>query len=132
MTPSELHVARLAAAGLSNADIARQRATSVRTVANQMQRVLRELRLPSRRALPLVPDLQAPVPESHAVAWTTLSEREASLLARASRGELQKSIAIEIGVAQSTVSSTLHAARRRLGFATVTQLAIAYASRTAS
>ena len=51
LTNAELDVARLAARGLSNKEIARQRARSERTIANQLAAVLRKLRLSSRAQL---------------------------------------------------------------------------------
>lgn len=51
LSPSEAEVALLAIRGLSNAQIAAHRGTSVRTVANQMASVLRKLELASRREL---------------------------------------------------------------------------------
>jgi DNA-binding NarL/FixJ family response regulator len=51
LTPAELAVARLAARGLSNEEIARQRGRAVRTVANQVAAILQKLRLASRAQL---------------------------------------------------------------------------------
>ena len=51
LTPVERHVASLAARGLSNAAIGRQRGKSERTVANQMASVLRKLHVGSRYEL---------------------------------------------------------------------------------
>ena len=51
LTEAEADVARLAVAGLSNAAIAKQRGTSLRTVANQMASILRKLDVQSRREL---------------------------------------------------------------------------------
>jgi DNA-binding CsgD family transcriptional regulator len=48
LTTAELEVARLAAQGRSNAEIAEARDTSVRTVANQMAKILRKLGVSSR------------------------------------------------------------------------------------
>jgi DNA-binding CsgD family transcriptional regulator len=48
LTPAEISVARLIVGGRSNADIARARGTSVRTVANQVASLLRKLGLGSR------------------------------------------------------------------------------------
>jgi DNA-binding CsgD family transcriptional regulator len=132
MTPSELHVARLAAVGLSNSAIARARGTSPRTVANQMARVLRELGVASRRALAVHPTLRPAIPPPapstlDAQAWESISVVERSILALTSRGELQKCIAIELGIAPSTVSAALHSARRRLGFASISELTRAFA-----
>jgi DNA-binding NarL/FixJ family response regulator len=51
LTEAEREVARLAVDGLSNAAIAKQRGTSMRTVANQMASILRKLGVESRREL---------------------------------------------------------------------------------
>lgn len=51
LTAAEAEVARLAIAGLSNAEIAERRAASVRTVANQIAAVLRKAGVASRREL---------------------------------------------------------------------------------
>jgi DNA-binding NarL/FixJ family response regulator len=59
LTPAELEVARFAAAGLSNHEIARRRGCTIRTVANQMARVLEKLCVGSRRALSMIPELRA-------------------------------------------------------------------------
>lgn len=59
LTPAELEVARFAAAGLSNHEIARRRGCTTRTVANQMARVLEKLCVGSRRALSMIPELRA-------------------------------------------------------------------------
>jgi DNA-binding CsgD family transcriptional regulator len=48
LTAAETIVARLAADGLSNDEIARERGTSVRTIANQMAKILKKLRVGSR------------------------------------------------------------------------------------
>jgi DNA-binding CsgD family transcriptional regulator len=48
LTGAERDVAALAAAGMSNAEIARLRGTSDRTVANQMASILRKLQVGSR------------------------------------------------------------------------------------
>jgi DNA-binding CsgD family transcriptional regulator len=51
LTGGEAQVARLAADGRSNAEIAKARGTAARTVANQMASILRKLGLSSRREL---------------------------------------------------------------------------------
>ncbi len=48
LTPAERDVARLAAAGWSNAEIARERGSSERTIANQLATVYRKLGIGSR------------------------------------------------------------------------------------
>jgi len=51
LSPGERDVARLARTGLSNAEIARARGTSPRTVANQLARIYRKLGMGSRMDL---------------------------------------------------------------------------------
>jgi DNA-binding NarL/FixJ family response regulator len=51
LTEAEAQVATLAVDGLTNAAIAEQRGTSLRTVANQMASILRKLGVQSRREL---------------------------------------------------------------------------------
>lgn len=51
LSEAEVQVARLAARGMANAEIARCRGTSPRTVANQIAKVLLKLGMPSRHAL---------------------------------------------------------------------------------
>lgn len=56
LTPAEREVARLALRGLSNREIAEQRATSPRTVAVQLARVYAKLGAGSRAGLVAVSD----------------------------------------------------------------------------
>lgn len=51
LTPAEQEILRMLELGLSNADVARARARSVRTIANQVASLLRKTGAPSRRAL---------------------------------------------------------------------------------
>lgn len=51
LTPAEREVARFAALGLSNKEIARRRGRAVRTVANQVAAILEKLGLSSRAQL---------------------------------------------------------------------------------
>jgi DNA-binding NarL/FixJ family response regulator len=51
LTPAERHVVALITRGLSNADIARQRGSAPRTVANQAASIFRKLRVGSRLEL---------------------------------------------------------------------------------
>jgi DNA-binding CsgD family transcriptional regulator len=48
LTPAECEVARLAASGLSNAEIGRLRGASPRTIANQLASIFRKLEVGSR------------------------------------------------------------------------------------
>jgi DNA-binding NarL/FixJ family response regulator len=52
-----------------------------------------------------------------ALDWRRLSEREQSVVSWAARGLSQKVVALELGLATSTVSSTLRSAREHTGFA---------------
>jgi DNA-binding NarL/FixJ family response regulator len=58
LTPAELHVARLVNLGHSNASVARLRGTSTHTVARQVSRVLKKLRVGSRLALGTIPEVR--------------------------------------------------------------------------
>jgi DNA-binding CsgD family transcriptional regulator len=51
LTPAERQVALAALAGLSNAEIARMRGSSPRTVANQLAKIFRKLGVRSRAEL---------------------------------------------------------------------------------
>jgi DNA-binding CsgD family transcriptional regulator len=51
LTPAERHVTLAVLAGLSNADIARMRGSSPRTVANQLGAIFRKLGVRSRAEL---------------------------------------------------------------------------------
>ncbi|MBX3226124.1 MAG: helix-turn-helix transcriptional regulator [Labilithrix sp.] len=51
LTAAERDVARLVARGATNAEIARARGTSARTVANQVQSIMRKLEVASRVGL---------------------------------------------------------------------------------
>jgi len=51
LTPAEREVVRMIAAGLSNAEIARRRGSSPRTVANQASSIFRKLGVRSRLGL---------------------------------------------------------------------------------
>lgn len=53
LSEAELEVARAAARGLTNAQIARARGASPHTIANQVSAVLQKLQLKSRRQLAL-------------------------------------------------------------------------------
>jgi DNA-binding NarL/FixJ family response regulator len=58
--------------------------------------------------------------------WSALGPREIRVVALAAKGCSQKAIALDLGVAFSTVSRILHDARRSLGLASLAELARAY------
>jgi DNA-binding CsgD family transcriptional regulator len=121
LTPAEVEVARLAGAGVKNAQIARLRRVSPHTVAKQMSSVLGKLGMRSRAALATLPELSIAADPTR-VDWTALTGTERSVLAHAGGGRPQKEIAFECGLAPSTVSRAMNAARRRLGFDSVAAL----------
>jgi DNA-binding CsgD family transcriptional regulator len=121
LTPAEVEVARLAGAGVRNAQIARLRRVSTHTVAKQMSSVLGKLGVRSRAALATLPELSVAA-DDPAIDWMALTGTERSVLVRAQGGRPQKEIAFECGLAPSTVSRAMNAARRRLGFDTVAAL----------
>jgi DNA-binding CsgD family transcriptional regulator len=121
LTRAEVEVARLAGAGVKNAQIARLRRVSTHTVAKQMSSILCKLGVRSRAALATVPDLS--IASDHpCVDWMALTGTERSVLDRARAGQPQKEIALECGLDPSTVSRAMNAARRRLGFDSVAAL----------
>ena len=62
LTPSELRVAELAAAGLANAEIAARLFITVKTVEHHLAAIYRKLDIPSRRELPAaLPESQPPL-----------------------------------------------------------------------
>jgi|HubBroStandDraft_1064217.scaffolds.fasta_scaffold59164_2 DNA-binding CsgD family transcriptional regulator len=121
LTPAEVEVARLAGAGVTNAQIARLRQVSTHTVAKQMSSVLGKLGVCSRTALATLPELSMAADDPR-VDWRALTGTERSVLDRARAGRPQKQIAFECGLAPSTVSRAMNAARRRLGFDSVAGL----------
>jgi DNA-binding NarL/FixJ family response regulator len=64
----------------------------------------------------------APVESPAALDWRRLSDREQSVVSWAARGFCQKVVALELGLAKSTVSKALRSARERMGFASSVQL----------
>jgi DNA-binding NarL/FixJ family response regulator len=64
----------------------------------------------------------APVESPAALDWRRLSDREQSVLSWAASGFCQKVVALELGLAKSTVSKALRSARERMGFASSVQM----------
>jgi DNA-binding CsgD family transcriptional regulator len=60
------------------------------------------------------------------VDWLALSKLHGAVLALLARGDKLKVVAMKLGLAPSTASSALGSARRRLGFASSSQLLRAY------
>jgi DNA-binding CsgD family transcriptional regulator len=131
LTRIERDVCRLILTGASNREIARQRGTAVRTVANQVASILKKTGAGSRAQLPLalvarsctnemgsVPEplgngnaQSAPRPAFVAV----LSVRERQALRCMTLGHSTKEAASALGISATTVTLHLWSARRKLG-----------------
>jgi DNA-binding NarL/FixJ family response regulator len=141
LSTAERAVAAAALRGCSHAEIARERGSSPRTVANQLAGAFRKLEVRSRaelaaklvtrnrtlrRALPTGPSSDADDGRSFAVAsgnqmsdssarLASLSERERQAATLAALGHGNKHIAHDLGIAPSTVSKYLERAATKLG-----------------
>lgn len=116
LTKGEHVVAVLAARGLSNDQIARERGCSSRTVANQLASVYRKLRLSGRRELRAWSLASAPNEARRLhreLDESRLTARERQVLAYVELGHSNKLIAATLGLAVSTISSLLSKARRK-------------------
>jgi DNA-binding NarL/FixJ family response regulator len=121
-----------AAAGLSNAAIARARGRSPRTIANQLQSIYRKLGVASRAEmtayvfrisrtsthdLPHASSVPAGALRASLPCASGLSERERAIVTMVACGMPNKIIAYELGLAPSTVATHFSAALRKLGLA---------------
>jgi DNA-binding CsgD family transcriptional regulator len=121
LTAPQVELFRQVALGLSNQEIARTRQCSVGTAAKQVARMLRkfgvttrrELRALLQREVPAAPVVRTPAPSSSGLAGS-LSDREREVWGRVERGRSNKSIAAELGVAESTIGVFLCRARAKL------------------
>ncbi len=132
LTATELKVARAAMAGASNAEIARQRGCSARTVANQLASAYRKLGVTSRLELVVVltavtseaaanDAAQPDPPNEHAVS-VPISVIEWEVLERRATGDRLKTIAYDCGLSISSVSRLTKSGMRKLGVSAPTQL----------
>jgi DNA-binding CsgD family transcriptional regulator len=142
LTPAERHVLALILDDCSNADIALARARSPRTVANQIASLLRKFgrcsraELIARAANLLHQDIRrdwslraAPL---LAAGEPALTPRETRAISLRARGHSVKFISYELGVAPSTVSAELKAARRRLDIRSTLELCALFGPARAS
>ena len=123
-SPAEQHVLALLLDDYSNVAIALARATSPRTVANQIASLLRKVGLCSRAELIawvadiLPPDIRCDWSRRLAlllaVGEPAFTPRVRQAISLRARGHSVKFISYELGVAPSTVSAELKAAMRRL------------------
>lgn len=150
LTPAERAVVEAALAGLSNADIARARATSTRTIANQLSSAYKKLGVRSRGALAhKLCDPTEQRSELLSGAWTLveradsgeqrwaiarpsaarLEPSELRALALRAKGASLVSIAQDLGVSEATASRRAKRGMQKLGVSTVTELARLLAER---
>ena len=115
LSPALREVAVRIIAGDTNAEIARRRSTSVRTVANQVATIFEKLEVSSRRELAvkykILVERQQPEPPN----GRGLTARERQVAKLAAVGQSNKAIAYELGVAPSTVAVLLGRAAVKLG-----------------
>jgi DNA-binding NarL/FixJ family response regulator len=69
-----------------------------------------------------------PVASKQGVDWGALGPRERRVVGLLAGGLAQKTVAMELGISPSAVSTALHAARARLGFGSASELVSAYRS----
>jgi DNA-binding NarL/FixJ family response regulator len=98
-------------AGASNAEIAAARATSMRTVANQVASIFKKLGVSSRRELIARARTRG---AAHVGTNGTLNDRERLILDCAARGWPDKVIALETGLTTGAVGALLTRARRKV------------------
>jgi len=127
LTAAEHEVAYGLWLGRSYEQIARERGTSVRTVANQVRAAFRKLRINSRAELCAAlhavfgqPHRESAAPRASLAA---LSPREHVVLARRARGDSLKAIAYDLAVSTSTICRDLQRAMAELGLVTPGELA---------
>jgi DNA-binding CsgD family transcriptional regulator len=98
-------------AGRSNREIALERASSKRTVANQIATVFKKLGVRSRRELAARAPGDAIESRQRAA---SLTSRERRVLVLVSQGCADKAIALDLGCSTSAVGALLTRARRKL------------------
>ncbi len=111
LTTAEREVVDGALSGKSTAEIAMERGSSPRTIANLLARAYRKLGVRSRFELAA---LMNPT-ERSADDATILSEREQAVLTQLARGQCNKAIAYELHLAEGSVSTYLKRAAAKLG-----------------
>lgn len=152
LTPAEAAVVEAALAGQSNAEIARARSTSRRTIANQLSSAYGKLGVRSRAELgkKLAEPSSQPNPglrELKSGAWalvrridagerrwaiaarraTPLSEKELDALELRAQGLSLATIARELGVSEPTASRRVRRGMQKLGVTSLPELARVFA-----
>jgi len=136
LTCAEREVRALVLAGRSNAEIARARGTSLRTVANQIASMFRKLGVGSR--IHLVASVcrdgrdsdarrtDREEPQAPLIPWRTLTPEERAVLSCAAGGAAHKAIAYELGISAGLVSRRLASVTRKTGVRSRLHLVVAY------
>jgi len=121
LSSAEAAVARAAAAGFGNAEIAAQRGCSRFTVQNQLASAYRKLGVYSRAELTALLARQGADGKAYLIARVDLPEvrlltpRERAVVELAALGRSNKAIAYELGLSAGTVGNYLMRAQRKLG-----------------
>jgi DNA-binding NarL/FixJ family response regulator len=117
LTSAERSVAAAVLRGCSHAEIARERGSSPRTVANQLAGAFRKLQVRSRAELAasLAAHNRTLLRVLPGGRQARLSDRERQAARLAALGHGNKHIAYELGVGLSTVSTYLERASTKLG-----------------
>lgn len=131
LTQSEAAILEQLARGDTNADIARARGTSTRTVAKQVSAIMTKLEVTSRR------QLLAVLRKASTCAWMDgamppalhaakrkqlLTRREQAVVQRAMQGESNKEISFDLSVSTSTVAVLLSRGVHKLGVGSLAEL----------
>jgi DNA-binding CsgD family transcriptional regulator len=116
LTAAEVDVVARVLAGESNAEIARARRSTSRTVANLLARSYRKLGVASRR------ELAAKLTVGTCLRFPQLSIREQQVAALVALGHSNKLIAYELDLALSTIGGLLADLCKKLGVRTTVEL----------
>ncbi len=131
LTQSEAAILEQLARGDTNADIARARGRSIRTVAKQVSTVMAKLEVTSRRQLLAVlrkayacvgTARSTPLILHTAKRKPLLTEREQAVVQRAMQGESNKEISFDLLVSTSTVAVLLSRGVHKLGVGSLAEL----------
>jgi DNA-binding CsgD family transcriptional regulator len=110
LTEAEIDILQRVLAGRSNREIASERASSRRTVANQIATMFKKLGVRSRRELAA----RARAEAGDGQRGGALTSRERKVLLLVSEGCADKAIASDLGCSTSAVGALLTRARRKL------------------
>lgn len=132
LTPRQLEVAALAAAGLTNREIAARLFLGVRTVEGYVADAVRALGLSKRSelataALPMRIDAPGPGAVPPARGPVLLPLRQGQVAALIAAGASNADIAVALGITEKTVDKHIAVIKERIGTSTRTGIAAAFA-----